>query len=170
MQLLNKSVYKTGRGEIRMSFFIGMVEPYENRLTFCNASHPFPFQCKQDPENPDDIREKKSLNILKSKPGEILGNRLGTEYHDTIGEFNDGDSIVLYTDGILEAVNPEDKMYGKGKFMKSIYKMSHKTPSDIRENILGNANSYFDGIAPDDDITIVVIKKESLPVAAGKAS
>ena len=75
--------------------------------------------------------------------------------HDHI---NDGQIILLSTDGIWEARNAQDQMLGRQAVSKIIRREAHSTAAEIQEAILTELNRFQQGVAPADDTTLVVIK------------
>ncbi len=69
-----------------------------------------------------------------------------------------GQIILLSTDGIWEARNPQDQMLGKKVIYDSIRHNSHAGATKIQEAILAELAQFQQGVAPADDITLVVIK------------
>jgi len=69
-----------------------------------------------------------------------------------------GQIILLSTDGIWEARNPQDKMFGKQALYRIIRRNSHAGAAKIQDAILAELKQFQDGVEPADDITLVVIK------------
>lgn len=69
-----------------------------------------------------------------------------------------GQIILLSTDGIWEARNPQDKMFGRQAIYRIIRRNSHTGAAEIQGAILTDLNRYQQGVAPTDDITLVIIK------------
>jgi sigma-B regulation protein RsbU (phosphoserine phosphatase) len=72
----------------------------------------------------------------------------------------DGQIIVLSTDGIWEARNPQDEMFGKEALHHIIRRNSRGRAADIQESILSELRDFQQNLMPADDITLVVIKIE----------
>ena len=77
-------------------------------------------------------------------------------------EVEQGDKIFLYTDGLIECVNPLNEMYGKRKMMKVVESLADEDIDSIRETTLQSAMQFFQGFPRDDDITIVVAEITSV--------
>jgi sigma-B regulation protein RsbU (phosphoserine phosphatase) len=69
-----------------------------------------------------------------------------------------GQIILLSTDGIWEARNPQDEMFGKQAIYDILRKNSKATAAKIRDAILAEVNQFQQGVEPADDITLVIIK------------
>ena len=69
-----------------------------------------------------------------------------------------GQIIVLSTDGIWEARNQQDDMFGKQALYRIIRQNSHRAAAKIQDAILNALHRFQQGVAPADDITLVIIK------------
>ncbi|MGD8342211.1 MAG: PP2C family protein-serine/threonine phosphatase [Desulfobacterales bacterium] len=70
----------------------------------------------------------------------------------------DGQIVLLSTDGIWEARNPQDQMFGRPAVSDIIRQHAHASAANIQDAILTELNRFQQGVAPADDITLVVIK------------
>ncbi len=70
----------------------------------------------------------------------------------------DGQIIVLSTDGIWEARNPQDEMFGKAALHRIIRRNSHGRAADIENAILTELRDFQQDLMPADDVTLVVVK------------
>ena len=73
-------------------------------------------------------------------------------------DLGDGQIILLSTDGIWEARNPQDQMFGRQAVSTVIRQHAQAGAAKIQDAILTELNRFQQGIAPADDITLVVIK------------
>ena len=69
-----------------------------------------------------------------------------------------GQIIVLSTDGLWEARNPQDEMFGKQALYRIILKNSHAGATEIQDAILAGLRQFQQAVEPADDITLVIIK------------
>ena len=91
--------------------------------------------------------------------GMALGVTADTRFEESEkSTVTDNNIILLGTDGIWEARNPQDEMFGK----ESIYRIIRRNPSASAEEILTGVfnalNRFLEDRAPEDDITMIVIK------------
>lgn len=154
MEIFNKVVYKVG-GKILMTFFIASFDLKTMKMTYANASHnpPYHLQYKGLEEF-----EKGDMEILLCENGTRLGHKEEASYGEADVQLNSGDVLVFCSDGIVEGENPEKKMYGERRFMKSIIKNGSKQPVMANKAILKDAFDFFSGEPPNDDITLVTVK------------
>jgi len=154
LSYLNKVVKKTGGNAILMTFFVAVYDPETRKLEYSNASHNFPLIYKFKDKKPS----KKDVKALAKALGRRLGDKEDSEYESETIEIAENDVLLLFSDGVIEAVNPEGVIWGERKFMKSFYSMAHKPAKKIVDNILNDAYKYYEGVPPDDDVTLVAAK------------
>jgi len=74
-----------------------------------------------------------------------------------------GQIILLSTDGIWEARNSQDKMFGKQAIYSIIRQYAHAGAAKIQDAILAELKQFQHGVEPADDITLVIIKINDCP-------
>lgn len=122
-----------------------VLNPQTGRLVFANAGHNLPYQCSQD-----GVKELRAT-------GMPLGLMPGMQYEETEVMLNSGDHLLLLSDGLVEAHDPERKMYGLDRLRAVLSAHSHQLP--LIETVLASYRS-FTGAAheQEDDITLVTIE------------
>ena len=70
------------------------------------------------------------------------------------------DMLVIYTDGITEAMNPEKEQFGEDRLVQCIKENSHLTPAEFVEKLNENIAQFTRGAEQNDDITVVAIKEK----------
>lgn len=103
-------------------------------------------------------RESGELRIARLEVGgPPVGLLPQSQYQSAQVELKDGDLIVLFTDGISEAMNIQDEEWGEEKLIEAIKSSDGRPPEAIVESVFGSADE-FTGEAPQhDDMTIVVL-------------
>ena len=130
----------------------------DNRLEYTNAGHPQMLLYRAEP-NTADSEDDEPIE-LKSEflPVGISLFSEPLEYHSTEVAWHPGDLLVLYSDGITEAFNPDAEMYGLERFKAVISKKRHLSPEAIKTEILSDLRIHQQGESSNDDITLVVVK------------
>ena len=75
-------------------------------------------------------------------------------------DYEPGDYIILYTDGFIEAFNPDGEDYGEERFANLMLEASKKDPSaeELMEVLYNDVEAWLAGASADDDLTVTVIK------------
>jgi len=74
-------------------------------------------------------------------------------------KMEDGDIAFLYTDGLVEAMNPDNELYGYDNLISKIIMFHGLSCNEMIDQIMEDVKSFCRGRKFDDDITILVIKK-----------
>jgi sigma-B regulation protein RsbU (phosphoserine phosphatase) len=131
-----------------VTLFYGVLEVDSHTLTYVNAGHNPPIICHA---------EDALLTELMAT-GIAIGALSDAEYTAQTAALNAGDVIVLYTDGITEAENAREEMFGEERLYEVI-RASKKLPSaEIITAILESVRTFCGGYAQSDDITLMVIR------------
>ena len=147
---LNRAIYQTARGQILMTFLLAKFDKKTGQLIYTKASHdpPFLFPRKEELTRDDAV-------ALMGNNSRRLGEKLETEYEETTIQLNQGDRIIFYTDGITEAMNEKQKMWGERRFLKSLTSHFNEQKS-LEKTVLGLKQDIdqFCGSEPKhDDVT-----------------
>ncbi|MDR0454517.1 MAG: PP2C family protein-serine/threonine phosphatase [Deferribacteraceae bacterium] len=91
--------------------------------------------------------------------GLFLASFPNVEYEEKTLTLDSGDIIFMYTDGLVEAMNPRRDQYGMDRIISRLIMYSNTHCNDIIEEIVSDARSFSENMPFGDDVTILVIKK-----------
>lgn len=117
-------------------------------IQFTNAGHPPPIIWRHG------MRQFEEL----STDDPLLGIEPMSIYHEKQIVVSKGDVIVLYTDGVTEAMNQNGIRFGKGRLIEVLSTLMDKRPSQIVDGIVESSFSFAKQRPLHDDITAVVLK------------
>jgi serine phosphatase RsbU (regulator of sigma subunit) len=80
------------------------------------------------------------------------------DYQETMLQLSSGDTVIFYTDGVVEAMNKKEKMYGFDRFIEVIKANQGLEVNTFMEKLIDDINSFVGKAEQHDDLTIVVIK------------
>ena len=125
----------------------GVINISSKRFTYCNAGHP-----------PGLLLRKGQVTEL---PGGnmVLGVSVEEEFTQSLMELQSGDVLLLYTDGVADAMNFNNETFGRPRLIDA-FKREGKTAGDIASNILWEIRRFCGLREPNDDITMVVARIE----------
>ena len=133
-----------------------------DRLAVCNAGHPRPLWFRAETQTwslltPEAIRsETKATNLP-------LGIDSDTNYEQVTIHLDAGDIVVIYTDALMEAMDPSRTMLGEGGLLEIARTLDRSTPSRLGILLLEGVDRHRSGEAPDDDVTVVVLHHNGGP-------
>jgi sigma-B regulation protein RsbU (phosphoserine phosphatase) len=80
------------------------------------------------------------------------------EYEETKLQLESGDLLVFYTDGVVEAMNKKEEMYGFERFLEVVKENRGLETEKFLQQLIDDINSFVGKAEQHDDLTIVVIK------------
>jgi len=92
--------------------------------------------------------------------GVVLGIMEDMEYEQRTLALMAGDILLLYTDGIVEAMNGKDELFGLQRLRSSLASAKRFSAQGIQDSILRDLKQFTEGEEQSDDITVMVIKAE----------
>lgn len=146
--LINKYLTENTPANRFITLFIAELDPLTGEITFINAGHNPPLICRADG----------TLELLESG-GLPLGLMGFAEYESGQAQIGSGDVLFIYSDGVSEANNLAEDEFGMERLKDVIRANVGRSANGIRDKV-ENALSDFTGTAdPNDDITLVIVKK-----------
>jgi len=130
-------------------FYADIIDNKNGLCVFGNAGHNNPLFYKNN---------SNSVELLPVT-GPALGLSPNQIYQIENINLDKGDILLLYTDGITEAMNSDYDMFGEERLMKKLIQYKDNTPKDICHNILQDVITFSQNSSYSDDKTIVVIKR-----------
>ena len=128
--------------------WMGYIDLKTGRISYANAGH-----------NPPLVRhENGSYEYLKTRPGLVLAGMEGIRYRSNVVELQPGDVIFLYTDGVTEANNASEELYGTERLKELLDSNTDKDAEHICEVVKADVDSFADGVEQFDDITMLCIR------------
>jgi len=145
---LNEMVFSATAERRFMTFFYALIDLQERRIHYTNAGHHYPYQL-----------QSRDGRLVSLKPSAYpLGVRPNTQFPVREASIGPGDVLVFYTDGIIEAKNPQGDEFGFERLEELIWLHQRHTAAKIREAILASLRDFQAGQPQDDDVTLMVLK------------
>jgi len=135
------------------TFVFVRFQPDGRRFVWSNAGHNPPLLLRRDGA------------VLPLKPsGPALGIVSGSRWRDANERFGEGDVLLLYTDGVVEARDREGKFFGVERLIEAARRPAGSAAS-IRQNVLDDLTRHTASLPPHDDLTLVVVRGVALEEA-----
>jgi serine phosphatase RsbU (regulator of sigma subunit) len=120
-----------------------------------NAGHPCPVIYKKKTGDCSFFDEKRKFS------SSVIGlSAINPFFQETSFQMDKGDEIILYTDGIKEAMNKLHDEYGSSRFLDSVKKAVQKDFDQQIPSVLDDIGHFTENTEQSDDITIVIIRKK----------
>lgn len=150
LQDANNMISTDSRSGMFVTLFYGVLDEKSRDLVYANAGHPPPLLFRSSLDN------FKELEVT----GIALGALCGMEYEERKIGLMPGDVLVLYTDGVTEAINRDVEQYGTTRLCSIVRRTHHLPAQKIMECILEDISCFSGDQAQFDDITMVIVKAE----------
>ncbi len=156
LQRMSRLFHRLMAGRRLMTFFLSILNPAAHRLVFCNAGHPYPLRIAADGRCDELAAAHPPLGVRQARPFDRV----------EIG-LDPGDVIVLFTDGIYEAVNSREEAFGMGRIRTTVAASRAGSPRRIRDDLLAAVREFTGGAPFADDVTVIVLKRQAGEPAPG---
>lgn len=152
---VNKQLCQSSMQKRFITMWTGIMEISTGKITYVNAGH-----------NPPVVKRKNGkAEFLKNRSGIPIASFYSKKnFAGNYNEFelicNKGDIIVLYTDGVTEAMNGDGEIFGEERLLNLIdsYASEHTDAKNISAYIRRQVLSFSNNVTQDDDITLLVLK------------
>ncbi len=144
LEKLNNKYANDNKNDMFVALWAGIIELDSGKLIYSNAGH----------EDPVIIREK-TFEIKKTKHGLPLGAIEDFKYDNNTIILNKSDKLLLFTDGVIDAVNNDNIKYGKPNLMKVLDSNVDSSPKEVIFDIKKNITKFVEKAKQFDDITML---------------
>jgi sigma-B regulation protein RsbU (phosphoserine phosphatase) len=149
MKQINSLVYEASTSNRYATFFYAQYEPATRKLVYVNAGHNPPFLIR------------KSGEVLKlEEGGAVIGMLPSMLVNYEQGEIvlESGDTLVGFTDGISEAMNPQEEEWSEDAMLEELKNVTDKSAEEILPYIVACADRFASGAKQHDDMTMIIVK------------
>jgi len=149
LTLANRLLLKSTDPDKFATLFYGVLDTRGHRIAYANAGH-FPPLFAPAGEEPSYL----------GSGGLVLGFVERAEYEESSLELAPGDVLVVYSDGITEAVNAVDEQFEEERLAAVVAEHRNAPAASIVEQIMETVRAYAGDSEQSDDMTVVVVKRE----------
>lgn len=151
IESVNNFINEDPHSNMFVTLFYSVLDNAQNTLTFVNAGH-----------NPPLLLRKKTRDIIRlSTGGVVLGAMKGLKMNEKTIDLQAGDLLVLYTDGITEAINQQEDQFGEEYLIELLKENQELSSGDLKNLIIDQVYDFASGTPQADDITIMVLRRVS---------
>jgi sigma-B regulation protein RsbU (phosphoserine phosphatase) len=145
---MNQYACTNSQGGLRFTTaFVGEYDAVSRTLTYVNAGHNLPMLC----------RKSGALERLEAG-GLPIGIMADAPYQSGTTTLTPGDWLVIFTDGVIEAVNTANEEYGESRLLQTIAAGSQDTPAQLMHRIMTSLDFFVGNTPQHDDMTCLLVK------------
>lgn len=131
-----------------VTVFLGIMDVGTGAVVFCNGGHNPPYLIHRDG----------TTEPLPKIGGMALGVMEGIPFGKGSVTLEHGDTLVMYTDGVTEAVNVHDNLFTEQLLVDILRDNEKLTPREVGQHILDRVAEFSSGAEQADDITVLALK------------
>lgn len=160
LRRVNNRICRNTQTQMFVTIWLGVLDLKTGLLTAANAGHEYPVFM----EPGGDYR------IVKDKHGLVAGGVEGYPYTEYQMQLAPGTRLFLYTDGLPEATDTGEKMFGTERMLKALNEVKDGTPKDVLDHVTECVTAFVGDAPQFDDTTMLCLDyygKETPPAPAG---
>jgi len=154
---LNRTMSADIHGDLYVTMLYAVIDIATNSVTFARAGHELPLFARMDPHS------GAYLTHLVRSEGMPLGlvpdDLFASAIEDRLEPFNKGDTLVLFTDGVTEAPNDEDKEFSSARLADVVRALHDRAAREINDGILESVYRFTGTATQRDDLTLLTVKR-----------
>jgi len=144
----NRLLYQSTDPEKFATLFMGILDVSAHTLAYCNAGHEYPMRVSPGGEIERLVTGGIALGVLDSFPYEAGSTRLDA-----------GDILVVYSDGIPDAIDPTETPFGEQRLLTLVREHAQAPARAIMDRIVEAVHTHEQGAPRADDLTVLVVKR-----------
>lgn len=152
---VNELLCESNSEGLFITAFEGVLDLVTGEFRFVNAGHEMPFLCKRGG----------TYMPVEIRAGFVLAGMEGIRYQADRMWLEPGDKLFQYTDGVTEAANGENELYGMERLAKALRANAGKTPMELLPAVKKDIEGFVKDAPQFDDITMLCVEyKERMRV------
>jgi len=145
---LNRTVYQSARQRLLTTLCYAVLDPVRRELLYASAGHLFPYRLSRDGR----------VEALESV-AYPLGVRGDLEVMAKEARLEEGDTLFLFSDGIVEARRDgSDELFGFERLEAALRRHAHMPVARLRDAVLAEVEEFSGGTPREDDQTVLVLR------------
>ena len=153
LEEVNSLLHEGNETQMFVTALYAVYTPETGEFTYASGGHDAPLL----------VRADGSSELLPLTGGIALGIIPGFEYGQNTVTLNPGETIILYTDGVTEAMNSEGEQFGVERMREVFVDSVPKNSDDATRTIFDAVNAFAAGAAQSDDITCLTLCRSETP-------
>jgi sigma-B regulation protein RsbU (phosphoserine phosphatase) len=145
---VNRELSTRNADQYFLTLFIGILDIRSGIMDYCNAAHNYPYILSADG----------TLHTLSRSHGLPLGIYKDKTYKSSKVELKVNDTIILYTDGVINAIDSKNQLYGTDRLEHNILNLNDLTSEEVINRLLKSIMIYEGESHQSDDISLLALR------------
>lgn len=149
----NERICANNEAEMFVTAWMGIIDLKTGHVSFANAGHNPPYI----------VRNGAGVTALRSRAGFVLGGMAGIRYREQSFDLAPGERLFLYTDGVTEAADPGEELFGEKRLEQALSAYRQLTAEELLPRLREDVAAYAGEAEQADDITMLVFDYYGMP-------
>lgn len=145
---VNQNLFEHNKADMFVTLWLGIIELSTGKVVAANAGHDDAAICKKNG----------MFELYKTRHGFVAGGMGDLRYRDFEFRLAPGDKLFLYTDGVPEATDAENRMFGMDRTLDALNANREKTPEAILNGVRASVDTFVGGAPQFDDLTMLCVE------------
>jgi energy-coupling factor transporter ATP-binding protein EcfA2 len=159
LRAANERILADTRSGLFVTVFYGILDPIAGTLTYCNAGHYPPYLLGHLPVS---SQESDPVQALPGR-GMALGVVEDASWECGAVELPPGAALLIYTDGVLDAQNPQEERFGSDRVLEIAQSSLGRSAHGLQADLLARVQQFMGDAQQFDDITLVTVVRNPSP-------
>lgn len=148
LTVVNKQLCENNDAQMFVTVWLGVYEISTGILKAANAGHEYPAICKANGQ----------FELFEDEHDFVLAGMENITYHQYEIQLSAGDTLFVYTDGVAEATNSENELFGMERMIDSLNKKPDADPEELTCNVSEGITAFVGKADQFDDITMLAVR------------
>ncbi len=148
LRAVNEQICANNREEMFVTVWFGILDTVTGKVIAANAGHEYPVIFQPD----------EAFTLIKDKHGFVIGGIKGISYTEYELTLKPGAKLFLYTDGVPEAANEKNEMFGTGRMLEALNRQPLAAPEQILQSVREAVDSFVNDAEQYDDLTMLCVE------------
>ena len=148
LEATNNQICANNREDMFVTVWLGILDVKTGIIVASNAGHEYPALKPADG----------SFDLVKDRHGLVIGGMEGMRYSEYEIQLDPGAMLYLYTDGVPEATNADEELFGTERMVEALREAENGSPADVLESINASVAAFVGDAPQFDDLTMLCLK------------
>ena len=148
LETVNRQLTERNPEEMFVTVWAGVLDLSDGVLRAANAGHEYPVLQKPDGH----------FELVRDRHGFVLGGMEGMKYREYELLLEPGARLFVYTDGVPEAADEGEKLFGTDRLLTALHEAENGTPEDVLHKVEESVHAFVGNAAQFDDLTMLCVQ------------
>ncbi|MEG2678582.1 MAG: SpoIIE family protein phosphatase [Oscillospiraceae bacterium] len=158
LEKVNNQLCVGNDAEMFVTVWLGVMEISTGKLVAANAGHEFPVIKRADGD----------YQLIRDKHGFVLSGMEGSRYTEYELQLDPGDKLFLYTDGVPEATDANNELFGNDRMLESLNRHKDENCESLLHNVKLDVENFVGSAPQFDDITMLSLERKDVTCSMKK--